>query len=434
MRLDYDVIVVGGGPAGCAVARDVAAAGFRVLVAEEHQQIGEPLQCAGLISERALALSGVTDGVVLHRLTGARVHAPGGQLLDLQGERVYALAVDRVRFDRELALQAEKSGAEVHTGARVADIELVPGGVRVNIIYRSELRPGVVEISGAKRLTCRLLVGADGHKSLVRRWMNLPEPQEKVPLFAAEVELPGRTDSLVDIFLGSDVSPGWFGWVIPTGCGRARVGVGSAGGAACGLEVGEGQGSGRAARDRVSLRAKNLSGLFKSLVKRFPHIFQGVEIVRYTGGVVPVGFMPRTYAPHALLVGDAACHVKPISGGGIYLGLEAARLCAATVVDALKAGDYSAEFLSRYQRAWEDRLGMEIRCGLHHRDVFLGMSDREMDRIIAFFSRPHWRRLIMRYGDLDYHSLLARHLAFAPLWAQRFVVSSLKLLFNYLPV
>lgn len=189
MRLDYDVIVVGGGPAGCAVARDVAAAGFRVLVAEEHQQIGEPLQCAGLISERALALSGVTDGVVLHRLTGARVHAPGGQLLDLQGERVYALAVDRVRFDRELALQAEKSGAEVHTGARVADIELVPGGVRVNIIYRSELRPGVVEISGAKRLTCRLLVGADGHKSLVRRWMNLPEPQEKVPLFAAEVEL-----------------------------------------------------------------------------------------------------------------------------------------------------------------------------------------------------------------------------------------------------
>ena len=58
MGIDYDLVVVGGGPAGCAVARDVAGAGFKVLIAEEHARVGEPLQCSGLISARTLYFPG----------------------------------------------------------------------------------------------------------------------------------------------------------------------------------------------------------------------------------------------------------------------------------------------------------------------------------------------------------------------------------------
>lgn len=395
---DFDLIVVGGGPAGCAVARDVAAAGYKVLVAEDHALVGEPLQCSGLISARTLEISRVSPQVVRQRLHGARVHAPGGQVLDLTGSKPYALAIDRVAFDRALAAQAVNAGAELLTRARVTSLEYVPEGVRVSLAGR--------------HLTARLVVGADGHNSLVARWLGLPAPHERVPLFAAEVELPGCNDQIVDIFVGRLVAQGWFGWVIPTGQGTARVGTGSS---------------------RISPRGgpgPRPRQLFEYLRELYPDIFRGLRIIKTTSGVVPIGLRSRAYGQRALLVGDAACHVKPISGGGLYLGLKAAGLCAATAVAALALGDCSESFLSRYQQSWEAAIGPEIRCGLHHRDVFLGMDDQTMDGIISFFNNAYWRRLILKYGDLDHHSVIADRLALAPPWAQRFMYGGLKMLLN----
>lgn len=160
MHFDYDLIVVGGGPAGCAVAREVAASGFRVLVLEEHQRMGEPLQCSGLISPRTLEISRVSKGLVQQKLIGARVHAPGGRILNLTGTRPYALAIDRILFDRDLAGQALASGAVIREGQRVTGLESIPGGVCVSC--------------SEEKLTCRLVVGADGHGSLVARWLALP--------------------------------------------------------------------------------------------------------------------------------------------------------------------------------------------------------------------------------------------------------------------
>jgi flavin-dependent dehydrogenase len=98
------------------------------------------------------------------------------------------------------------------------------------------------------------------------------------------------------------------------------------------------------------------------------------------------------------------------------------------VVAALTGGDCSESFLSKYQRDWTAAIGLEIRCGLHHREVFLGMGDREMDSIISFFNNPYWRRLILKYGDLDHHSVIADRLALAPPWAQRFMYGGLKMI------
>lgn len=388
--MDYDVIVVGGGPAGCAVARDLAGAGYRVLVAEEHSRIGEPLQCSGLISARTLKLSGVSTGVVLNHLHGARVHAPGGRVLELAGNRAYALAVDRVAFDRELARQALDSGAEIVKNLRVTGLGYIEGGVAV----------ATAGSSPERLLTCRLVIGADGHKSLVSRWLGLPR-LSWVYMFAAEVELPASDGHMVDIFLGNEVAPGWFGWVIPTGPGRARVGTGA------------------------PYRPRRY---FQKLTERHPELFAGMRLLRCTGGRVPVGLPSHTYGAHALLVGDAAGQVKPISGGGLYLGLLVAGCCAETAARALERGDFSAEFLSVYQRRWMELIGQEIICGLKHRDAYLSMSDQDMDTIIEFFDRPYWRRLILRHGDLDYHSRLAGKLAFAPPWAQRFMVKGMRAL------
>ncbi len=395
MHPDYDLVVVGGGPTGCAVARDVAGAGYKVLIAEEHARVGEPLQCSGLISARTLEISRVSPRVVRRALHGARVHAPGGQVLDLTGRKAYALAIDRVAFDQNLATQARDAGAELRTGARVDSLEHVPGGVRLSLAGQPVLS--------------RLVAGADGHNSLVARWLGLSALPEKVPMFAAEAELPGYDDNAVDLFIGRTVAPGWFGWVIPTGNGTARVGAGSLPG-------------------KAGPRPRQL---FERLQEMHPGIFRGLKIIRTTGGVAPIGLRSKTYGERALLVGDAACHVKPISGGGLYFGLKGAAMCAETLVTSLKADDYSEAFLSSYQRAWESTIGLEIRCGLQHRDVFLRMDDRGMNSIISFFNNPYWRRLILKHGDLDHHSVIAGRLALAPPWAQQFMYGGLKVLTRY---
>ena len=425
---DFDVVVIGAGPAGCAVARDLAAAGRRVLVVEEHPVVGEPVQCAGLISARTLELSGVSPRVVLHRLKGARVHGPGGRTLTLAGSRAYALAVDRASFDRELARQALEAGAQIRNSCRAVDFKYIPGGVRVTLAFKKDdacagagstaagfsrtklQRDAVAPVDTAFcTVTCRLVVGADGHGSTVARWLGVPAPAEKIPMYAAEVTLPAGTDSLVDIFIGRSLVPGWFGWLIPLGDGRARVGVGN------GL-----------ARGKRKMPGKNHPrALFNRLADAYPRLFHDMRIIRATGGLVPVGLMPRTYGPHALLVGDAAAQVKPISGGGLYLGLKAARLCARTALDALETGRYDAAALAAYQDAWEKTIGPEILCGLRHRETYLHMHNREMDALLAFFDRPYWRKIILKYGDLDYHSRLAARLIQAPPWARRFVTGRL---------
>jgi digeranylgeranylglycerophospholipid reductase len=398
--MDYDVLVVGGGPAGCATARDIAAEGFRVLVAEEHSAVGEPLQCSGLISSRALELSQVSNHVVLNELKGALVYAPDNRIFNLVGERIYGLAIDRVAFDQELAVQAREAGAEIRKSSRVIHLTGIPGGIKARIQTKGS-------VSAEHDVSCRLVIGADGYKSLVASWLGLLYPSQKVSIYAAEVELTSTNEQAVKIFLGQELAPAWFAWVIPAGRKLARVGIGVVR-----------QGGFPACRPGASQ-------LFLQLMKAHPKIFKDLRVLKCTGGVVPIGLMKRSYGNHALLVGDAACHIKPISGGGLYLGLEAARCCAEAAVSSLKARDYSSKFLSNYQRAWKGKVGQEISCGLMHRDVFLKMSDQEIDNMIAFLDTPYWRRIILKYADLDYHSVLAGKLAFAPPWAHRFLLKGL---------
>ncbi|HCJ79858.1 hypothetical protein DK28_0203415 [Peptococcaceae bacterium SCADC1_2_3] len=396
--MNYDVIVVGGGPVGCAVARDIAAAGYRVLVLEEHQEIGAPVQCAGLISKRALEISRVPSTVVLNRLNGAVVYAPGENILRLEGKKVYALVIDRRAFDRSLAEQAKYAGAEMICGMRAVKFTYVPEGI-------------LVEAKNGEGESCffsgRLLIGADGHNSAVARWLGIYQPLEKVFLYAAEVSLSEGNGRLAHIFLDRGLAPGWFGWIFPAGNDRARVGIGSP---LLGTES-----------KRESPRL-----LFNQLVNRYPFLFREMKVLQNTSGVIPIGFLRQAYAAHVLLVGDAAAHTKPVSGGGLYFGLRAGEDCAGTAIKALRARNFTLDFLSAYQEKWEATIGQEICCGLKHREVFLEMKNEEISLLVSFLNKPIWQKLILKYSDLDYHSWLAARLAFVPAWASHFLSGGLK--------
>lgn len=391
----WDVAVIGGGPAGCTAARDVACAGYRVIILEEHLEIGEPLQCSGLVSPRSLELSGYA-GPVLGHMRGFCLHSPSGHTLSFRGAKVYAVVVDRVALDRQLAEEAARAGAEVMLGFKVTGLEYRPDGV----VVCGRRRGG-----GDFRLKAKLVIAADGPRSTIARQLNLL-PQEAVRMAAAEIRLGPETrarDSMVELFLGESFAPGWFGWLFPLEGGRARIGVG-------------------VAREGISSRT-----CLDRLIDEYPEFFAGSEILRRTGGIVPIGPPERLFADRVMLLGDAAAQVKPMSGGGLFLGLSAARLCASTAVAALNKGDLSEAALAAYQESWEENFGSALTSDLTLRELFLSLTEAEMDYLTQFFNNSFWRGLMANHADVDYPSALVSGILATGLLSKRFFKLALNL-------
>jgi digeranylgeranylglycerophospholipid reductase len=368
----YDAIVVGAGPVGSLFAELLARASLRVALLEEHAQVGLPNHCSGLVSPRTLDVAGIPEAEVgLARFTSARVWGPGGGTLWLRSDTVQAVAVDRPRFDQFLAQRAARAGAHLMLGAKATAFRRVPGGVCVDVATRD----GGTGFS----LYTSLLVGADGANSRVARWMGAVSGHEVIPAIKADVAFWGPGTGTIEIFVGSGVAPGWFGWVIPLPDGTARIGIGASGAL------------------RRSFEA------FLNLVRaRFGHFDLLENSTRRAP--LPLGPARGFVADHVLLVGAAARQTKPTTGGGLYFGLRAARLAAATATHALARGDCSRRALAPYERAWARSEGRELWVGHWLRQGFRRLSDPGLDRVIALFGRPWAQDWLSHLGDMDYPS------------------------------
>jgi digeranylgeranylglycerophospholipid reductase len=368
----YDAIVVGAGPVGSLFAELLARASLRVALLEEHPQVGLPNHCSGLVSPRTLQVAGIPeDQVALARYTSARVWGPGGGTLWLRSDTVQAVAVDRPRFDQFLAQRAARAGAHLMLGAKATAFRRVPGGVCVDVAAQG----GGTGFS----LYAPLLVGADGANSRVARWMGAVSDREIIPAIKADVAFQGRGTGTIEIFVGSGVAPGWFGWVSPLPGGTARIGIGALGALRRSFET---------FLHLVRARCGQFD-LLENSTRRAP---------------LPLGPARGFVADHVLLVGAAARQTKPTTGGGLYFGLRAAHLAAVTATHALARGDCSRRALAAYERAWARSEGRELWVGHWLRQGFRRLSDRGLDRVIALFSQPWPQRWLSRLGDMDYPS------------------------------
>lgn len=366
-----DVIVVGGGPAGLLAARDLAAAGLSAIVIEEHDRIGVPVHCTGVLGLDAFDELDLPRETVLHTIHAARFISADGSSLLIDHDRVRAAIVDRAAFDEALATSAAAAGAEIRTGCRVRQIDVTPDGVTVS--------------TPDGLLQARACVMACGANYRFNRRLGLGLPR----LFAhsAQREVPFPETDHVEVYLGRQIAAGGFGWLVPFRRGGqpyARVGV------------------------MCESRAR---AAFKTLSDRIGARFDMVpEWGEPRLKILPLAPVERTWSERVLAVGDAAGLVKATTGGGIFFGLLSGRIAADVLTSALAENCLTSTRLREYERRWRARLWPEMRAGLAFRTMAARLNDRAIDALVELARVDGLVPLLKQTADFNWHGAAARSL------------------------
>lgn len=342
-----DVAIIGGGPGGLSAARRLAEGGWSAAVFEEHEQIGSPVHCTGVLAEDVIASLDLPAESVLNPLETVRFVAPAGHSFDYTTATIEAVVIDRLAFDAALADRAAGAGATIMRGRRVIGLEPVAGGVEITFADNSD------------PVRARAAVLACGAHYAFQKRLGLGMPSTF--LQSAQLELPAERPGDVEIHFGSEIAPKGFAWAVPVK--RA---------------------SGTFAR--IGVMAEGDAGTYFSKMLERVRERWGVSLpdaVAPRRRMLPLGSVKRSYADRVMAVGDAAGLVKPTTGGGIYYSVVSGEIAAEVLASRLAVNDLSAGAMKEYELRWRARFQSEFTAQLALRYVAQRMRDADIDALFS---------------------------------------------------
>jgi len=355
MEHNYDLIIVGAGPAGLFAAEKAAKAKMKVLVLDRKQEIGPPKRCAeglGLGWFKRLNLKPSKEWAV-QPMYGAALIAPDNNTITMKAKKIAGYILERKVFEKILAINAAKAGARIHVKSNVEKIERKNGTVEVF----------ANEYSETVKYTAPLIMAADGVDSRVARLMGkntANKPYDMDSGFQYEMtNLKNYDDKVLTMFFGTKISPRGYIWIFPKRKGTANVGIGIA-----------------------ATEEKSAKYYLDNFIESKPEIFGEASTIEVNSGAIPVGgFLEDMTADNLLVTGDAAHMTDPIHGGGIGIAMEGGMIAAETAIKAHKAENYSHEFLQQYNGEWYSRRGNQLKTRLKARHFLEKLTDDDFNYI-----------------------------------------------------
>ncbi len=355
----HDAIIVGAGPAGSLAARSLASKNYDVLMLEEHREAGLPQHCTGLISDETISMSGVKPDII-NTLYGAEVIFPSGQSVTVRSSTPKARIVDRADLDRKMADAAMDAGATISFSDRY-ETHKIDG----SIVAESA--------SGTHRSS--VIVGADGAMSRVAMTLGENRPREYVRGLQADVKYIMEDQNLFRVYLGNNVAPGFFAWMIP--CGNyTRIGL-------C-----------------TSWSAGSPSEYLSDMLIRM-----GLKdnVLRLYSGKIPLGGRPFLTGERCILTGDAASFVKPLSGGGLYPAFKANEHLVSTLTHGMDTDALYASDLSEYERLCRNDFGKELDHAYSLRKRYKKLSDNDFNKLYDLIMKNNLVEILNDF-DIDHPS------------------------------
>lgn len=355
--MKYDVVIVGAGPAGSVTGCFAAESGAKVLIIERRQEVGVPVLCGEGVS-RKIDDWGMLEGKrwIASSMDGARIYSPDGTMVKLAADMAgneTGYVIYRDIFDQELARQAIKAG-----------VKIMMNTTAIGLLKDNDKIKGVKakQFGEEFEIEADVVVGADGVESKVGQWGGI-----ETTLNPKDLEICAQytftnvdcKDAYCDFYLGNEIAPGGYVWVFPKGKDVANVGIGI-------------------------LASLSESGMAKKLLDKFiandPRLKNG-EPIRFIAGAVPVSNPGETVRDNLLLVGDAARHVDPITGGGITCCLEGGKIAGETIGMAVEKQQFDQETLSAYETAWKETFGKKLRRNYLVKETILDFDDKTFNML-----------------------------------------------------
>lgn len=378
MKTFSDVIVVGGGPCGSFTALNLAKLGVNVAVFEEHNEIGVPSHCPGHLSIKGLKKLGLyppSAKIVENTFYGATFHSSKGTNFSVRFSQPVTCVVNRILFDKYVAEMAEEAGVHYYLSSRVES--LIEDGFVKGVAVRKKGK------NEEEEFLAKIVVDAEGISSRILRLAGLSSLNRQMVVNGVEAEVENVEDvdlSMVEVFFGKNYASGFYAWLIPKKDGKAKVGL--------------------------AAKSGNPYELLQKFMLKHPAASEKLR----TAKIVHVAFHPLTlggpikkaYSNGFLAVGDAASQVKPTTGGGVVFGLNCARIAADIASKGLKENDFSSEFLSRYQRRFEEVLGFDVNVMLRIRKMLDAMSDQKIDDAISLCKKLRLDENFQSFKDIDF--------------------------------
>lgn len=354
-KRNYQVIVVGAGPAGSYAAATAASAGLEVLLLERDPVVGVPLACAEAISAASLHrfCPDVIPDAVSTSIKRIRMESAGGRVCEYRSETDIGFVLERPLFDSFLANRAATNGAVLCTAAYVHDLILVPG---------SPARLAVASEGGSIELTAEYVIAADGVESMIGRMAGL---DTREIIGRADAALQYRVEGIqldphcLQFYVGSTYTAHGYLWVFPKSEHAANIGLG------------------------VSLLGDSAPELRSRLDRFVRERFQEGRVTAEMCGMIPkfVGF-DTLGRENLLLAGDAARTLDSLTGAGIAKAMHTGKLAAETVVLAIAQGLTRGEIQREYRNRVTGEMGDDLRFFRTAEQVFRKFSDRDWGSLI----------------------------------------------------
>ena len=348
---EYDVVIAGGSISGLMSAREIAKKGHTVLVLEEGFEIGTPDHCGGLVSKSGLDELGIepTQKTFDSTINSALIYAPSGKSIEINSKKQKVIVVNRRELDKQVALQAEQSGAEI----------------RVKTGFKEKTKRGVKTTDG--EIDCKILVDCRGVSALINN-------ERDGILLSAQYEIYANwiKDGQVEVYFDNVKYPGFFAWIIPSGNGVGKVGI-------AGREIN--------VSNAMEQFLKN-KGNYSTIRKIFAPIWIKGPIKNFV-------------SENIVIAGDAAGQSKPTTAGGIYSCGLGGLFAGNAIAEYLESNERSQ--LKKYQKNWRDRFGKEFEKQRLARKILERVDNKTINSVFDTIT-PEITDEISNKDDFDFHA------------------------------